>query len=449
MNKFAQEAITVSQLNDNIKYILEETFGFVWVEGEISNLRRPQSGHIYFTLKDEKSQIRAVYFKQFGRYKQGLNFDLEDGLNILCRAKVSVYPPRGEYQLIVESAEPRGTGALQKLFEQLKSKLAAEGLFDEQYKKPIPFLPKTIGVITSPTGAVIKDILNITKRRFPCVNLIIAPVRVQGSEAAAEIIGALKNLHADGRADVIIIARGGGSLEDLAPFNEEKLARAIFRASIPVVSAVGHETDFTICDFVSDLRAPTPSAAAELVVPERIGLAQKLHKFDQRIKAGFERYLENRREELDELQERLKDPRHLLMDWQIHLDVLKERLKTSFYHVEKNLYAELRHTKLRFLHLAPSRQIDEKKEAIKNIDKDMRGYFFGYLKLLGERLRKNTALLESLSPLSVLRRGYSITRKRDENTVIRRAEALTVGEDVNIQLAQGNIEAKVQKIFQE
>src|SRR4030066_1633639 len=186
MAKLAQEAITVSQLNENIKYILEETFGFVWVEGEISNLRRPQSGHIYFTLKDEKSQIRAVYFKQFGRYKQDLNFDLEDGLNILCRAKVSVYPPRGEYQLIVESVEPRGTGALQKLFEQLKSKLAAEGLFNEQYKKPIPFLPETIGVITSPTGAVIKDILNITKRRFPSVDLIVAPVRVQGSEAAAE-----------------------------------------------------------------------------------------------------------------------------------------------------------------------------------------------------------------------------------------------------------------------
>ena len=449
MTKFAQEAITVSQLNDNIKYILEETFGFVWVEGEISNLRRPQSGHIYFTLKDEKSQIRAVYFKQFGRYKQGLNFDLEDGLNILCRAKVSVYPPRGEYQLIVESAEPRGTGALQKLFEQLKSKLAAEGLFDEQYKKPIPFLPKIIGVITSPTGAVIKDILNITKRRFPSVDLIIAPVRVQGSEAAAEIIRALKNLHADGRADVIIIARGGGSLEDLAPFNQEKVARAIFRASIPVVSAVGHETDFTICDFVSDLRAPTPSAAAELVVPERKELAQKLHKFDQRIEAGFERYLEDRREELDELQERLKDPRHLLMDWQIHLDVLKERLKVSIYHLEENLFAELRHTKLRLLHLAPSRQIDEKKEVIKNMDKNMRVYFSGYVTLLGERLRKNTALLESLSPLSVLHRGYSITRKRDENTVIRRAEVLAVGENVNIQLAQGSIDAKVQKIFQE
>jgi exodeoxyribonuclease VII large subunit len=449
MTKFAQEAITVSQLNDNIKYILEETFGFVWVEGEISNLRRPQSGHIYFTLKDEKSQIRAVYFKQFGRYKKGLSFDLEDGLNILCRAKVSVYLPRGEYQLIVESAEPRGTGALQKLFEQLKAKLAAEGLFDEQYKKPIPFLPKTIGVITSPTGAVIKDILNITKRRFPSVNLIIAPVRVQGSDAAAEIIQALKNLHADGRADAIIIARGGGSLEDLAPFNDEKVARAIFRASIPVVSAVGHETDFTICDFVSDLRAPTPSAAAELVVPERKELLQKLHKFDQRIKAGFERYLEDRLEELDELQERLKDPRHLLMDWQIHLDVLKERLKVSIYHLEENLFAELRHAQLRLLHLTPSRQIDEKKEAINNMDKDMRGYFFGYLTLLGEQLRKNTALLESLSPLSVLRRGYSITRKLDENVVVRSAEALAVGEDVNIQLAQGSVEAKVQKIFQE
>jgi exodeoxyribonuclease VII large subunit len=277
MSMQMKEILTVSQLTDNIKDLLEEVFGFVWVEGEVSNLRRPQSGHVYFTLKDVKSQIRAVYFRKYGSPKnRTADFELEEGLSVLCRARISVYPPRGDYQLIVESVEPRGVGALQKAFEQLKAKLATEGLFDEQYKKEIPFIPKRIGVVTSPTGSVIRDILNITKRRFPAADILIAPVKVQGSDAAAEIIQAISNLCAEGSVDVIIIARGGGSLEDLAPFNDESLARKIFSSTIPIVSAVGHETDFTICDFVADLRAPTPSAAAELVVPQRAELLTKI-----------------------------------------------------------------------------------------------------------------------------------------------------------------------------
>ncbi|HOZ61674.1 MAG TPA: exodeoxyribonuclease VII large subunit [Smithellaceae bacterium] len=449
MMGLAQEIITVSQLNENIKYILEETFGFVWVEGEISNLRRPQSGHVYFTLKDDKSQVRAVYFKQFGRYRQGVSFELEEGLHILCRAKVSVYTPRGEYQLIVESAEPRGVGALQKLFEQLKVKLAAEGLFDEKYKKTIPFLPRIIGVITSPSGAVIKDILNITARRFPSVDLIIAPVRVQGAEATREIVQALRNLHADGRTEVIIIARGGGSLEDLAPFNDEMLAREIFHSSIPIVSAVGHETDFTICDFVADLRAPTPSAAAELVVPEREELLKKLQKLDDRIKVGLLRCVEEKKDELDELKTRLRDPRRLLADWQIHLDVLRDRLKTAFHHIEKNLYTALRQRELRLLHQSPARKIEEKKEKINNIGRNMRRIFSGRLALYNEQLRRTAVVLESLSPLNVLRRGYSITRSMAGNAVIRRADELRVGDDVNIRLAEGSIDARVKKISRE
>jgi len=442
------ETITVSQLNENIKYILEETFGYVWVEGEISNLRRPQSGHVYFTLKDEKSQVRAVYFKQFGRYQQGLTFELEEGLNILCRAKVSVYPPRGEYQLIVESAEPRGTGALQKLFEQLKARLAAEGLFDERHKKPIPFLPKNIGVITSPSGAVIKDVLSIAKRRFPSVNIIVAPARVQGGEAAAEVIRALKNLHADKRAEVIIIARGGGSLEDLAPFNDESLAREIYRSSIPLVSAVGHETDFTICDFVADLRAPTPSAAAELVVPEREDLLRKIGTLGHRIEAGFRRYLEDRRGEIIDLRTRLKDPRRILADRQLHLDVLKARLKTSLRHAEKELSAELDRLKLRLLHCRPSGQIEEKKKIINGINRDMQNIFSGRLSLLNQRLAKNAALLESLSPLGVLRRGYSITRSLREQKIVCRADELNEGEDINVRFAEGSINAEVKKIIE-
>ncbi len=441
-----KEIITVSQLNDNIKFLLEETFGFIWVEGEVSNLRRPQSGHVYFTLKDEKSQIRAVYFRQFGRFKKGIGFELEEGLRVLCRARLSVYPPRGEYQLIVESIEPRGIGALQKLFEQLKSKLAAEGLFDEQYKKNIPAFPEKIGIITSPTGAVIKDILNITKRRFPSVNILVAPVRVQGSEAAAEIIQALRNFHAYGDVEVIIIARGGGSLEDMAPFNDEALAREIFGSLIPVVSAVGHETDFTICDFVADLRAPTPSAAAELVLPERAELLANLNNLKQRLFAGYCRYLADKQNELSGLRERFKDPRRLLIDLQIHLDELKERIGAAFRREKKGLYNDLRQLELRFLHQSPAKQIDGGKILLKNIQKDIYNHFFSRLRALKESLLKNSAVLESLSPLRVLQRGYSITRSLANGMIIRQAEALSIGENINIQLASGNVRARVQKI---
>ena len=442
-----KEILTVSQLNNNIKLLFEETFDFLWVEGEVSNLRRPQSGHVYFTLKDDKSQINAVFFRQFGGYKQRTNFELEEGLSVLCRARLNVYLPRGEYQLVIESMEPLGVGALQKAFEQLKAKLLAEGLFDERYKKSIPFLPKKIGVVTSPTGAVIKDILNITKRRFPMADILIAPVRVQGDEAAAEIIQALRNLQSYGGVDVIVIARGGGSLEDLAPFNDEALAREIFRSSIPIVSAVGHETDFTICDFVADLRASTPSAAAELIVPEWMELTEKINIFKQRLIAGYCRHLKNRRDKIAGLQERLKDPRRFLINLQIHLDDLRERLGAALYHKKQNQYNDLRQLELRLRHQSPARQINEKNILLKNIQKDIFNNFSYHIAVLKEKLQKNSAILESLSPLGVLQRGYSITRSMDSGMIVRQANALNVGEDVNIQLARGNFNAKIEKIF--
>jgi exodeoxyribonuclease VII large subunit len=443
-----KEILTVSQLNNNIKLLFEETFDFLWVEGEVSNLRRPQSGHIYFTLKDDKSQINAVFFRQFGAYKQRTNFELEEGLSVLCRARLNVYLPRGEYQLVIESVEPLGVGALQKAFEQLKVKLLAEGLFDERYKKSIPFLPKKIGVVTSPTGAVIKDILNITKRRFPVADILIAPVRVQGDEAVAEIIQALRNLHSHGAVDVIIIARGGGSLEDIAPFNDEALAREIFRSSIPIVSAVGHETDFTICDFVADLRAPTPSAAAELIVPEWMELTAKINILKQRLITGFYRHLKNRKDKIAGLQERLKDPRRFLINLQIHLDDLRERLGAALHYKKQNLHNDLRQMELRLRHQSPARQINEKKILLKNIQKDIFNNFSYHVESLKERLQKNSAILESLSPLGVLQRGYSITRSMANGIIIRQAAALNVGEDVNIQLAKGNFNAKIEKISQ-
>jgi exodeoxyribonuclease VII large subunit len=445
-----KDILTVSQLNDTIKELLEEVFGSLWVEGEVSNLRKPQSGHTYFTLKDDKSQIRAVYFKPFGWARnRPTDFELEEGSSVLCRARLSAYPPRGEYQLIIEAVEPRGIGALQKAFEQLKARLAAEGLFDERHKKSIPFLPRKIGVVTSPTGAVIKDILHITRRRFPSADILIAPSRVQGTEAAAEIIQALRNLQAAGGVDVIIIARGGGSLEDMAPFNSEDLAREIFRSPIPVISAVGHETDFTICDFVADLRAPTPSAAAELVVPERTELLNKIVNLQQRAYAGYGRYLADRQKYLALLQERFKDPRRRLVDGQIHLDDLQERMQRAMRQQGENFNNSLRKLELALMHQSPTRHIREKRLLLNNLQKDTLSNWKSYLSNRLERLRKNSALLDTLSPLAVLQRGFSITRRYPGGEIVRHAGMLTTNEEVNIQLAGGGFHARVEKTYGE
>lgn len=270
-----KEILSVTQLTENLKSVLEANFSTFWVEGEISNLRRPASGHLYFTLKDELSQVRAVIFRLTAAM---LRFNIEDGMHIVCRARLTVYQARGEYQLIIDVAEPLGVGALQIAFEQLKARLGAEGLFSEVHKKPVPFIPRRVGVVTSPSGAVIRDILNITRRRFDSVDILVAPVKVQGPEAPQEIVRAISALHSCPGVDVIILARGGGSIEDLAAFNDERVARAIFAAGIPVISAVGHEVDFTISDFIADLRAPTPSAAAELAVPLRKDLCDIVNR---------------------------------------------------------------------------------------------------------------------------------------------------------------------------
>jgi len=442
-----KDILTVSQLNDNIKAFLEEAFGVIWVEGEVSNLRRPASGHTYFTLKDDKSQIRAVYFRSYGYVRNRSSaFDLEDGMKIVCRGQLSAYVPRGEYQLIVESVEPRGLGALQKAFEQLKTRLAAEGLFDSGRKKTLPYLPSRIGVVTSSTGAVIRDILNVSRRRFPSVDILIAPARVQGTEAAGEIIAALKNLQAYGKTEVIIIARGGGSLEDLAPFNDEALAREIARCEIPVVSAVGHETDFTICDFVADLRAPTPSAAAELVLPLRADLLEQLQTLRQRLLAAQRRHLADHKEQLETLQSRFRDPRRFLMDYSISLDDLQERLRRGVMQVTAASKNRLKAIELGLQNRNPERIIREKRTLLGNLEKTINANWKHYLELRRERLGKNAALLETLSPLSVLQRGYSITRRLPDGEIVREASRLTLDDRVGIQLAQGRIEARVEKV---
>src|SRR6266581_1563950 len=298
MSSSERRVYTVSELTASIKTTLEEGFPMMWVEGEISNLRTPGSGHAYFTLKDEGAQISAVLFRGRGRR---LRFGLEDGMQVLAFGGLDVYAARGQYQLVVEMMEPKGLGALQLAFEQLKRRLEAEGLFDEGRKRPLPAFPRVIGVVTSPTGAAIRDILNIIGRRFGNLRILIAPVRVQGDEAPGEILQALLNLQEVVELDVIIVGRGGGSIEDLWAFNDERVARAIAGCRVPVISGVGHETDFTIADFVADLRAPTPSAAAELVVQEKLQVARALVSLYEALKQAMASRLERERARVEVL----------------------------------------------------------------------------------------------------------------------------------------------------
>lgn len=445
-----KEILTVSALNDRIKANLEG-LATVWVEGEVSNLRRPASGHVYFTLKDVKSQIRAVIFRSpfGGGWNRPVAFAIEEGMSLVCRARITVYPPRGEYQLIIDTVEPRGLGALQKAFEQLKARLEAEGLFDPARKKPLPFLPARIGVVTSPTGAVIRDILTVTRRRFPSVDILIAPVRVQGTEAPAEIIRALGDLQIAGGIDVIILARGGGSLEDLAPFNDEGVARAIARSRIPVISAVGHETDFTIADFTADLRAATPSAAAELAVPRCAELLETVGSFRLRLIRRLCQEGGRRRERIVDLQGRLRDPKRRLADARIALDDHLERMRLSVARLREARRQAWMHLNIRLEHRNPRSRIVEGRMGMQGLGRTLRAAWEKQAVLRKNRAHAAMALLSSLSPLAVLGRGYSITRRRPDGLILRRAGETAPGQEIDIRLAAGNLNAIIIETFKE
>jgi exodeoxyribonuclease VII large subunit len=446
--------LTVTQLNENIKSLLEESFDALWVEGEVSNLRRPASGHIYFTLKDEKSQIRAVIFKSLPFQRRALRagtpqFDLEEGMSVICRGRLSVYHPRGEYQLVVEVAEPKGVGALQKAFEQLKARLQAEGLFDPAHKKQIPFLPRRIAVVTSPTGAVIRDILNITRRRFSSVDILVAPVRVQGAEAPYEIIRAIADMQAVPNVDVIILARGGGSLEDLAPFNDEGVAREIYRSRIPVLSAVGHEIDFTIADFVADLRAPTPSAAAELVVPVRKELAALIETLEVRLINNKRRMVTRLSEQVTLLARRVKDPKRMIADLRIMIDDRLERLKLGLDHKRAIQKPKLINLEVRLDHANPLLKIRDHRFTLENLRSNVIAGWHDIMKRLKGCVETDVAILDALSPLAVLGRGYSIVKKLPEGFIVKKAVSVTVGSTVDVKVSSGGFQAKVTDVKQE
>jgi exodeoxyribonuclease VII large subunit len=435
--------LTVSELTQEIKNILDLKFSDIWIEGEISNLRIPPSGHIYFTLKDDFSQIRAVLFKMQART---LRFVLQDGLHVVCRGRVSVYERRGEYQLILEEVEPKGIGALQLAFLQLKDRLEKEGLFAPAHKKPIPMVPQTIGIVTSPTGAVIRDMLHIIHRRFENVHILLHPVRVQGEGASLEIAKAIEDFNKRMNVDVIIVGRGGGSLEDLWSFNEEIVVRAIYHSKIPIVSAVGHETDYTISDFVADLRAPTPSAAAELVVREKREIKNTLHYLEERLENQILQTLQENRTNLSHLKKMLTDPRKKIEEYFLRTDDLVNRFRILTSWILKRKRERSLHLSERLSLQNPIQRVKNLRLAISEIGKRLGQTMRYSVEIQRQKVEGIFGKLGSLSPLSILQRGYSITRKFPSLQILRDAAHIREGDKVEVRLHKGTLLCGVEKV---
>ncbi|MEW6375327.1 MAG: exodeoxyribonuclease VII large subunit [Thermodesulfobacteriota bacterium] len=434
--------LTVSELTQEIKEILEDKFPDIWVEGEISNLRIPPSGHIYFTLKDDFSQIRAVLFKMQART---LRFAPEDGLHVICRGKVSLYEKRGEYQLVLEMMDPKGIGALQLAFLQLKDRLEKEGLFDAAHKKPIPVLPQTIGIITSPIGAVIKDMLHIIDRRFENIHILFYPVRVQGEGASLEIANAIEYFNSRMNVDVIIVGRGGGSLEDLWAFNEEVVARAIYHSKIPIISAVGHETDYTVSDFVADLRAPTPSAAAELVVKDKREIENTLHYLSGRLENQILQTLQKYRTDLSHLRKILIDPRKKIEEYFLRMDDLANHLRILFSWTLKRKREKALHLQESLYFRNPVQRIGNLRLLILKNEKRLGQYIRHVIEMQRKNVRGVLGKLDSLSPLSILQRGYSITRKIPSLRILRDSVDVQEGDKVEVRLYRGTLFCGVER----
>lgn len=437
-----REIISVSQLNRRARQLLETQFPLLWVEGELSNVSIPSSGHWYFTLKDDQAQVRCAMFRNRNML---VRFKPQQGQQVLIRARVSLYEGRGDYQIIVEHMEEAGTGALQRAFEQLKARLGQEGLFDPAYKKPLPGLPGRIGVITSPTGAAIRDILSVLERRFPAIPVTLIPVAVQGKEAAPQIVRALELANRSGLFDVLIVARGGGSLEDLWPFNEEIVARAIFASRVPVISGVGHEVDFTIADFVADLRAPTPSAAAELVVPDGNDWLDKFIGFEVLLEEAMLRKLRHWQQRLTWLRQRLRHPRERLEQQGQRLDNLELRLKAHVQRQLGNYRHKLEQLRLRLQPHHPQVRIVRLHEKL--AQQQQRLVSLQKQQLQGYKQRFNAALrlLNTLNPLNTLERGYSLTSHAESGQLISSSKQIVTGELVKTRLAEGELISRVER----
>ena len=441
-NTPARNIYSVSDLNNAARDLLESEFPLIWVEGEISNLARPASGHIYFSLKDESAQLRCAMFKMRNRQ---VNFRPENGQQILVRGRVSLYPARGDYQLIAEHMEEAGDGALRRQFEMLKHKLHTEGLFDETGKRDLPELPTRIGVITSPTGAAIRDILSVLKRRFPGIPVLIYPVPVQGAEAPPAIVEALNTATKRKECDLLILARGGGSLEDLWAFNDEAVARAIHACDIPLVSAIGHEVDFTIADFVADLRAPTPSAAAELVSPDREDLQNTFAGWQQRLLRSWQGQIAQQRQQLDWLQRQLKHPGQRLRERAQRLDELEQRLNLAQQARLRHQQARLSTLSARLHGRSPAQRLRELHLRLNNLQHSSRSAIAATLTKQRARLVNLGRALNAVSPLATLGRGYAIVQTPEGN-VVRQSNEVSVGDTVTTRLGSGQLDCRVEAV---
>jgi len=438
-----RDVYTPSRLNREARMMLERGFSALWIEGEMSNLSRPSSGHWYFSIKDDSAQLRCAMFRQRNLLAR---FSPRDGQHVLLRGRVSLYEPRGDYQFLVDHIEEAGEGLLRRRFEELKTKLAAEGLFATERKKPVPRLPRRIGVISSPTGAAIRDVLHILRRRFCSVPVLLYPVAVQGAVAAPQIAAAIRRASARAECDVLILARGGGSLEDLWAFNEEIVARAIADCGIPLISGVGHEVDFTIADFVADQRAPTPSGAAELAAPDCNEWLRHLALHSRRLSAAFRRSLGDRRNRLDWLQRRLaqRHPGIELRQRAQRLDELEQRLTRLMQQQLRHRRGLVAQQAAHLRHASPVVRLAAVKGRLQVARASLESALHRRLQHLTTQLRVAAGTLDAISPLATLQRGYAIVTDA-QGHVVTDARSLAAGQEIEVRLATGQVRARVEQ----
>ncbi|MDX6915776.1 exodeoxyribonuclease VII large subunit [Pectobacterium carotovorum] len=442
MSQFPSSAIfTVSRLNQTVRQLLEMEMGQIWLSGEISNLSQPSSGHWYFTLKDERAQVRCAMFRTSNRR---VTFRPQNGQQVLIRASITLYEPRGDYQLLAESMQPAGDGLLQQQFEQLKQRLAAEGLFDQQFKQVLPSPAKQVGVITSASGAALHDILQVLQRRDPSLPVIVYPTSVQGAEAPLQIVRAIELANQRDECDVLIVGRGGGSLEDLWSFNDERVARAIFASRIPIVSAVGHETDVTIADFVGDLRAPTPSAAAELVSRNQLELLRQIQSQRQRLEMAMDYYLAQRNRDFTRLHHRLQQqhPQLRLARQQAQLVKLRQRLDDAMQQQLRQTSRRSERLQQRLMQQQPQARIHRAQQRLQQLSYQMQSAVERQLNQNKQKLGIACSRLEGVSPLATLARGYNVTTAPD-GKVLKNVTQITPGETLKTRLQDGWIESQV------
>ena len=433
--------LSVSDVNKAVRATLETGFKLLWIKGEISNFKAHTSGHFYFSLKDSKAQINAVMFRSFA---QGLKFKPHDGLEVIVRGKITVYEPRGNYQVFCELMEPVGAGALQVAFEQLKKKLEKEGLFSPARKRPLPALPRHVAVVTSPTGAAIRDILNVLNRRFRGLQVTVVPALVQGPAAPDSVIAGIQLAQKLTDIDVMIVGRGGGSIEDMWGFNDERVARAIAACRVPVISAVGHEIDFTIADFVADLRAPTPSAAAELVCKNASELQERIILQQRRLWRCYQHSMQLLKHKVEGFSKRLVDPKRRLQDLSLRCDELSQRLDGC---VRRFLERRAHDVKLLLTRLPSPQEVILRLGQEVGISRTrLEGHWLRGFESKQARFVRVAALLDAVSPLKVVERGYSITHKN--GVVVKAASQLKTGDEVEVTFAKGKAQARIEKILE-